>query len=62
MGSRRVWSWLAFVVGVLFTLAVLLADKLGWGTSPGFGRVQTTGLIIGLVLVVLGFLVRRIGP
>jgi hypothetical protein len=59
MGSRRTWSWLAFVVGILLALGALLADKLGVGRTPGFGRVQTAGLIIGVVLIGLGFLLRR---
>jgi fumarate reductase subunit D len=56
MGSRRVWSWLAFVVGLLLALGSLFADKLGVGRSPGFGRVQITALLVGVVLIALGFL------
>jgi Na+-driven multidrug efflux pump len=59
MGWRRFWSFLALIVGILLGLLALLADKLGVGRSPGFGRVQTAGLIIGVVLIVLGFLLRR---
>jgi hypothetical protein len=63
MSSRRTWSWLALVVGILLGLTALLADKLGLGRSPGFGRVQTTALVVGVVLIALGFLLRaRRGP
>jgi fumarate reductase subunit D len=56
MESRRIWSWLVLAVGVLLALGALLADKLGLGRSPGFGRVQIAALVIGVVFIALGIL------
>jgi hypothetical protein len=54
---------LALIVGILLGLIALLADKLGLGRSPGFGRVQQATLLIGVVLIGVGFLIRgRRGP
>jgi hypothetical protein len=59
MASRRAWSSLLFLVGILFALVSLLANTYGLARSPGFGRVQKTGLVLGVVLIVLSFLARR---
>lgn len=47
------------VVGVLLALVSIFADPLGVGGDPGFGYKQGAGLVIGVVLVVIGFRRRR---
>jgi hypothetical protein len=51
MESRRGWTWLVLVVGVLLALISIFADQIGLGATPGFGWKQTLGLVIGVVLV-----------
>lgn len=53
MASRRAWSWLTLVVGVLLALISIFADQLGLGAMPIFGWKQTLGLVIGVVLILL---------
>lgn len=53
MESRRAWTWLVLVVGVLLALISIFADQIGLGTMPGFGWKQTLGLVVGVVLIVL---------
>ena len=46
-------------VGVLLVLISLFADPLGLGRSPGFGWRQTLGVIIGALVILAGFYLRR---
>ena len=39
------------VAGVLIVLVSLLADVIGLGTGPGFGRYQMYGVVAGLLLL-----------
>jgi hypothetical protein len=41
-------------IGVLILLVSLFADPLGLGRSPGFGRVQTIGVVVGALVVAGG--------
>ena len=43
------------IVGILIALASLLADIIGIGDSPGFGRYQIMGLIVGVIISYVGF-------
>ena len=42
------------VLGVGLLLASLLADVVGLGDSPGFGRQQTMGTVAGVVVIAIG--------
>ena len=46
-------------IGVLMVLISLFADSLGLGSTLGFGRVQTIGVIVGALVIVAGFCLRR---
>lgn len=49
------WLGLAILVlGALLALAAALADVLGVG-QPGFGIRQTLGVLLGLVVMWLGY-------
>ena len=48
-------------IGVLIFLISLLADPLGLGRSPGFGRVQTLGVVVGALIVLAGVYLWRRG-
>ena len=49
MGSIAV-----LIIGVLILMASLLADIIGLGDDPGFGRQQTIGTIGGAVVTAVG--------
>jgi hypothetical protein len=51
---------IVMVVGILVTLAFLLADQLGLGANPeAFGMRQSLGTLVGVILVIIGFILRR---
>ncbi|MEW5877490.1 MAG: hypothetical protein AB1751_05440 [Acidobacteriota bacterium] len=54
---------LLFAVGLLLALLAAFADPLGLGGAPGFGWKQGLGLVVGLAVAVLGWLLmKRAGP
>jgi hypothetical protein len=46
-------------LGVLVSLVSVFADVLGLGSEPRFGWKQIVGLVVGLVLIGVGFTWRR---
>jgi hypothetical protein len=48
-------------IGVLILLVSLFADPLGLGRTPGFGRVQTIGVVVGALVVAGGVYLWRRG-
>jgi len=42
------------VIGIGLLLASLLADTIGIGDDPGFGRQQTLGTAIGAIITAVG--------
>ena len=60
MASNKVASVVVLVIGIGLLLVSLLANVLGIGDNPGFGRQQTLGTITGAAIAGVGlFLVRR---
>jgi hypothetical protein len=53
MGGKTA-SIVVLVVGIVVLLLSLLADPIGIGGSPGFGRDQIGGAIVGAVVTVIG--------
>ena len=49
-------------IGALIVLISLFADPLGLGRSPGFGRVQTVGVVVGALVVAGGVYLWRGKP
>jgi hypothetical protein len=49
------------IVGIVIVIVLLsaLADPLGVGRSPGFGRWQTLGVIVGALVILAGVYLRR---
>ncbi len=52
--AQRQWALLVLVLGIVLAVVSLFADRLGLGTTPGFGWKQTAGLVVGLTLVAGG--------
>jgi len=46
-------SKVLLLIGIIVLLLSLLADVLGIGFSPGFGAVQITGTILGIILIIV---------
>jgi hypothetical protein len=44
----------AIIVGALLVLISLFADPLGLGRSPGFGWIQTLGVVVGALVILAG--------
>jgi len=59
MATRRAQSIVLLVVGILLVLLALLADIIGVGRVPGFGWKQALTLLVGLVLIGVGWFVKR---
>jgi hypothetical protein len=49
---------LILLIGVVLLLVSLLADPLGIGTGGGWGWKQMTGMAVGVLLVVVGLVLR----
>ncbi len=54
MVGNKTASIVVLVVGIGLLVASLLADVIGIGDDPGFGRQQTMGTIAGVVITVVG--------
>jgi hypothetical protein len=55
MVSNKTANVFVFIIGIGLLVASLLADVIGIGDDPGFGKQQTMGTIAGVVIMVLGF-------
>ena len=42
------------IIGIVVIVGLVAADLTGLGSDPGFGAQQTTGLLIGVLLLVAG--------
>ena len=45
--------------GIVIVLLAVLAETLGLGRSPGFGWLQTLGVIVGALVILVGVYLRR---
>lgn len=45
-------------IGLMLALSSLLADVLGFGTWGEFGILQTIGTIVGVMLVMIGLIIK----
>ena len=60
MASGKVASLVVLVMGIGLLVISLLANVLGIGAHPGFGRQQALGTIAGAAITGVGlFLMRR---
>ena len=48
------------VIGLGILLASLLADTIGIGDDPGFGRQQTLGTAVGIIITGAGIFLRMV--
>jgi len=45
-------------IGLMLTLVSLLADIIGYGTWGEFGIFQTIGTIVGIMIVMIGLVIK----
>ena len=57
--SKKTMGISLIVVGVIVLLLSILADVFGIGATASFGYRQIIGSILGLILVVIGFVLNR---
>jgi len=55
--SRRTVGLTVAVVGLIVGLLFALADAIGLGGSPGFGRSQIIGIVVGTVILIVGLVI-----
>jgi hypothetical protein len=54
MGGKKTAGIVLLVVGIVILILSLLADPIGIGGWPGFGRYQMVGIIVGAIVTVVG--------
>ncbi len=60
MPTSKMASIVVLAIGIGLLVVALLADVIGVGDDPGFGRQQTLGTIVGVVISGVGlFLTLR---
>ncbi len=60
--DNKVAAIVVVAIGALMLLASLTADMTGLGDDPGFGPQQTTGTIVGVVVLAIGaYLYKKSG-
>ncbi len=52
-------GFVLIAVGIIILLLSLFADPLGIGGYPGVGVKQIGGIIVGLVIIIAGYLWQR---
>ena len=59
---RKTVGLIGMIAGILIVLASLLADVIGIGTYPGFNSTQLVGILVGLAIFIVGYLLRKLKP
>ena len=59
MGRKKVLGYIFMGVGIILVLGSLLADVIGIGPQPGFGKLQATVMLVGGVIGITGFVLKR---
>lgn len=57
--QKKVLSYIIIGIGIVILLVSLLADLIGIGAHPGFGTKQAIGVLIGVVIGIIGFILLR---
>ena len=57
--DKKGWGLLFLIIGIIILLISIFTDSIGLGGYPGIGMKQTIGIIIGLVIAIIGYILRR---
>ena len=55
--SRRTLGLLVAAIGIALTAVAALADQVGIGASDDFGWKQLLGVVLGVAITVLGYVI-----
>jgi hypothetical protein len=55
MSNKKTIGIVLLVVGAVLLIGSLTADVIGVGSSPAFGYKQIIGVVVGVVVAVVGF-------
>jgi hypothetical protein len=59
MAQKKVLGYISMGVGIILVLGSLLADVIGIGPQPGFGKLQGIVMLVGGVIGITGFVLKR---
>jgi hypothetical protein len=59
MAQKKVLGYIFMGVGIILVLGSLLADVIGIGPQPGFGKLQGIVMLVGGVIGITGFVLKR---
>jgi hypothetical protein len=57
--QKKTWGFIFTVVGIIILLLSLFGDLIGIGGYPGLGYKQMIGMIIGVLIIIIGFILHR---
>ena len=57
--NKNMSATVVLILGALILLASTLADSIGLGDDPGFGRQQAMGVIFGAIVLAVGIYLRK---
>jgi uncharacterized membrane protein len=57
--QKKTWGFIFTVVGIIILLISLFGDLIGIGGYPGLGYKQIIGIIIGVIIIIIGFIWHR---
>ncbi len=57
MNCKKKGAIISLVVGAVIVVLSLVADLIGIGYGPGFGRIQTAGTAVGACVIVVALLI-----
>jgi hypothetical protein len=57
--QKKTWGFIITVVGIIILLLSLFGDLIGIGGYPGLGYKQMIGMIIGVIIIIIGFILHR---
>ncbi len=57
--EKKKLGFVLVAVGIIIFLVSLFADPLGIGGYPGLGVKQIGGMILGLVIIIVGYMRQR---
>jgi hypothetical protein len=59
MAQKKVLGYISMGVGIILVLGSLLADVIGIGPQSGFGKLQGIVMLLGGVIGIAGFVLKR---
>jgi hypothetical protein len=54
--NKKKWGIVLLIVGAILLILSLGADMLGVGAVPGFGYKQIAGVVVGVILGIIGYI------